>query len=118
VRVESRVESDRQDLVVGWFALLALLALALGRPRVGYAVLAVGTAYKLVTALLLPVWQTRRNSLWFALLAMGVRTAFLALLGFPEPRYILELLPLTLVLGSIALTTPLRLGALLRAQPG
>lgn len=69
-------------------------------------------------ALLLPVWQTRRNSLWFALLAMGVRTAFLALLGFPEPRYILELLPLTLVLGSIALTTPQRLWSLLRAQPG
>lgn len=47
---------DRQDLVVAWFALLALLALAHGRPTVGYAILVLGTAYKLVPALLLPVW--------------------------------------------------------------
>jgi sorbitol-specific phosphotransferase system component IIC len=47
---------DRQDLVVGLFALLALSALAAGRPRLGYAVLVLGTAYKLVPALLLPVW--------------------------------------------------------------
>ncbi|MBX9579248.1 MAG: hypothetical protein K2X87_02980 [Gemmataceae bacterium] len=47
---------DRQDLVVGLFALLAVWALAAGRPRLGYAVLVVGTAYKLVPVLLLPVW--------------------------------------------------------------
>jgi len=47
---------DRQDLLVGWLALLALWALATGRPRLGYAILAAGAAYKLVPALLLPVW--------------------------------------------------------------
>lgn len=47
---------DRQDLVVGLLALLALWALAAGRPRAGYALLVVGTAYKLVPVLLLPVW--------------------------------------------------------------
>jgi 4-amino-4-deoxy-L-arabinose transferase-like glycosyltransferase len=69
-------------------------------------------------ALLLPVWQGRRKILWLALLAIGVRSGFLALLGFPEPRYILELVPLTLVLGGIALATPLRLWALARAGSG
>ena len=47
---------DRQDPVVALAALLALLALAEGRPRVGYAVLVLGAAYKLVPVLLLPVW--------------------------------------------------------------
>lgn len=47
---------DRQDLVVGWLALLALWALANGRPRLGYALLALGTAYKLVPVLLMPIW--------------------------------------------------------------
>jgi hypothetical protein len=47
---------DRLDLVVGGAALLALWALATGRPWVGYALLALGTGYKLVPALLLPVW--------------------------------------------------------------
>lgn len=47
---------DRQDPVVGLAALLALWALAGGRPRVGYAVLVLGAAYKLVPVLLLPVW--------------------------------------------------------------
>ncbi len=47
---------DRQDPVVGLVALLAVWALAEGRPRAGYAVLAAGAAYKLVPALLLPVW--------------------------------------------------------------
>ncbi len=47
---------DRQDLVVGLFALLALWALERGRPAIGYAILTLGTAYKLVPALLLPVW--------------------------------------------------------------
>ncbi|MDB5312712.1 MAG: hypothetical protein JWO38_6914 [Gemmataceae bacterium] len=47
---------DRQDLVVGLVALLALWALAAGRPAVGYAVLTLGTAYKLVPVLLIPVW--------------------------------------------------------------
>ncbi|HEX4610788.1 MAG TPA: hypothetical protein VH092_21540, partial [Urbifossiella sp.] len=47
---------DRLDPVVGLCALLAVWALAEGRPRVGYAVLAAGAAYKLVPALLLPVW--------------------------------------------------------------
>ena len=49
------------------------------------------------------------HKLWLAVLALGARTAFLALFGFPEPRYILELLPLTLVLAGIGLATPLRL---------
>ena len=47
---------DRLDLVVGLAALLALWAIAAGRPVAGYALLAVGTAYKLVPVLLLPVW--------------------------------------------------------------
>ena len=47
---------DRQDLVCGFFALLALLALAHGRSAIGYALLTVGTGYKLVPALLLPIW--------------------------------------------------------------
>ncbi|HYH67874.1 MAG TPA: hypothetical protein VD866_24465, partial [Urbifossiella sp.] len=47
---------DRQDPVVGLAALLALWALSAGRPRVGYAVLVLGAAYKLVPVLLLPVW--------------------------------------------------------------
>jgi hypothetical protein len=47
---------DRQDLVVGLVALLALWALTCGRPAGGYLVLTLGTAYKLVPALLLPVW--------------------------------------------------------------
>ena len=47
---------DRQDIIVALFALLALVALMHGRPRLGYAILVVGTAYKLVPALLLPVW--------------------------------------------------------------
>ncbi|MBN9522517.1 hypothetical protein J0H58_29015 [bacterium] len=47
---------DRQDPVVGLVALVAVWALAEGRPRAGYAVLAAGAAYKLVPALLLPVW--------------------------------------------------------------
>ncbi len=47
---------DRQDLLIGWLALLALWALAAGHPRLGYTLLMVGTAYKLVPILLLPVW--------------------------------------------------------------
>jgi hypothetical protein len=47
---------DRQDPVVGLAALAAVYALAAGRPRVGYALLVVGAAYKLVPVLLLPVW--------------------------------------------------------------
>ena len=47
---------DRLDPVVAFAALLAVWALAAGRPRVGYAVLAAGAAVKLVPALLLPVW--------------------------------------------------------------
>jgi hypothetical protein len=47
---------DRQDLVVALFALLALLALAYGRSFPGYVLLTVATAYKLVGALLLPLW--------------------------------------------------------------
>ena len=47
---------DRQDPVVGLAALAAVWALAVGRPRAGYAVLAAGAAFKLVPALLLPVW--------------------------------------------------------------
>ncbi|MBX9622529.1 MAG: hypothetical protein K2X82_01815 [Gemmataceae bacterium] len=47
---------DRQDLVVGLAALLAVWLLALGRPWAGYVVLVLGTAYKLVPVLLLPVW--------------------------------------------------------------
>jgi hypothetical protein len=47
---------DRQDLVVGLVALAALRALARGRPAVGYLILTLGTAYKLVPALLLPGW--------------------------------------------------------------
>ncbi len=47
---------DRLDAVVAFSALLAVWALAAGRPRVGYAVLAAGAAFKLVPALLLPLW--------------------------------------------------------------
>ena len=47
---------DRQDLLIGWLALLALWSLAAGHPRLGYVLLMVGTAYKLVPVLLLPIW--------------------------------------------------------------
>ena len=47
---------DRQDLLVAWVALLAMWCLAANKPRLGYAVLVLGTAYKLVPILLLPVW--------------------------------------------------------------
>jgi hypothetical protein len=47
---------DRQDLVVAFFALAALLALVSGWTVPGYVLLVVGTAYKLVPALVLPVW--------------------------------------------------------------
>src|SRR5439155_4781736 len=47
---------DRQDIIVAWLALLAIWALVVGRPRLGYAILALGAAYKLVPVLLLPVW--------------------------------------------------------------
>jgi hypothetical protein len=47
---------DRQDLVVSWLALLAIWSLTVKWPRLGYALLVIGTAYKLVPALLLPVW--------------------------------------------------------------
>ncbi len=47
---------DRQDLVVGLFPLLALLAFARDRPVLAYAVLTAGVAYKLVPLLLLPLW--------------------------------------------------------------
>jgi hypothetical protein len=47
---------DRQDLLVAFAALVAMWFLAAGRPRFGYAVLALGAAYKLVPILLLPVW--------------------------------------------------------------
>ncbi len=47
---------DRQDLVVAWFALLAIRFLCVGRPRAGYVILMIGAAYKLVPMLLLPVW--------------------------------------------------------------
>ena len=56
---------DRQDLVVAFFALAALLTLANGWTVPGYVLLVVGTAYKLVPGLLLPVWvfaaATRRS---------------------------------------------------------
>lgn len=77
-----------------------------------YGCIARWTAWLALTgllALLLPVWQSHRYVLWLAVLALGARTAFLALFGFPEPRYVLELLPLTLVLAGIGLATPLRL---------
>jgi hypothetical protein len=47
---------DRQDLVVAWFGLLAVFAFLAGRPVIAYAILVVGTAYKLVPVLLLPVF--------------------------------------------------------------
>jgi hypothetical protein len=47
---------DRQDLVVAWLGLLALWCLTVSRPRPGYAALVIGAAYKMVPALLLPVW--------------------------------------------------------------
>lgn len=77
-----------------------------------YALLAQWTTWLALSgglALLLPWWRRQRNLLWLAGLAIGVRTAFLALFGFPEPRYTLELLPLVLVLAGIAVVTPLRL---------
>src|SRR5262249_10209428 len=47
---------DRQDLVVALLALMAILSLAYGWAIPGYVLLTIGTAYKLVPALLLPVW--------------------------------------------------------------
>jgi hypothetical protein len=47
---------DRQDPVVAWCALLAILAFLEGRTPLAYAVLVAGTAFKLVPALLLPVF--------------------------------------------------------------
>jgi len=47
---------DRQDLVVGFVALLALAAFARGWRFAAYAVLAAGVAYKLVPLLLVPFW--------------------------------------------------------------
>jgi hypothetical protein len=47
---------DRQDLVVGFVAVLAVAAFARGWPVVAYAVLAVGAAYKLVPVLLVPLF--------------------------------------------------------------
>ena len=45
---------DRQDLVVGFFALAAIAALVRGWSVAAYAILAAGTAYKLVPVLLVP----------------------------------------------------------------
>ena len=47
---------DRQDLVVGFVALLALAAFVRGWHLAAYAVLAAGVAYKLVPILLVPFW--------------------------------------------------------------
>jgi hypothetical protein len=47
---------DRQDLVVGFVALLALAAFVRGWRLAAYAVLAAGVAYKLVPILLVPFW--------------------------------------------------------------
>jgi hypothetical protein len=47
---------DRQDLVVGFVALLALTAFVRGWQVAAYAVLAAGVAYKLVPLLLVPFW--------------------------------------------------------------
>jgi hypothetical protein len=47
---------DRQDLVVGFVALLALAAFARGWRVAAYAILAAGVAYKLVPLLLVPFW--------------------------------------------------------------
>jgi hypothetical protein len=47
---------DRQDPVVGLFALLALAAFARGWPAAAYAVLSAGCAYKLVPVLLVPLF--------------------------------------------------------------
>ena len=49
---------DRQDLVVGFVALLALAAFVRGWRLAAYAVLAAGVAYKLVPLLLVPFWAT------------------------------------------------------------
>ena len=54
---------DRQDLVVGLFALAAVAAFLAERPAGCYALLTVGTAYKLVPALLLPVFVLAAASL-------------------------------------------------------
>lgn len=77
-----------------------------------YELLAQWTAWLALSGglvLLLPVWRRQRRLLWIAMVAIGVRTAFLALFGFPEPRYTLELLPLVLLLAAVAVVTPLRL---------
>src|SRR5262249_7341763 len=47
---------DRLDLVVGATAVCAVVALAVSRPGVAYAVLTAGAAFKLVPVLLLPVF--------------------------------------------------------------
>jgi 4-amino-4-deoxy-L-arabinose transferase-like glycosyltransferase len=58
----------------------------------------------LLGLLLLPRWRRHRLAGLVAGVALLGRTGYLALAGYVESRYILELLPLTLALGGVALT--------------
>lgn len=85
---------DRQDLVVGLVALLAVWALAAGRPTIGYVLLVLGTAYKLVPVLLLPVW---------VLAAAAVRAGP----GATPGRYLGAVVRAAIVAGLMLLTWPM-----------
>jgi hypothetical protein len=85
---------DRLDLVVGLFAVLAVCAFANARPAVAYAVLALGTGYKLVPAVLLPV---------FVLATAAARTGPAA----PAGRYLWAVLREAVIAGLIFALWPL-----------
>ena len=67
---------DRLDLVVGAAALVAVVALGRGRPALAYALLAAGAAFKVVPAVLLPVFvvaaAVRGGRFWRALVLESV----------------------------------------------
>jgi hypothetical protein len=76
---------DRLDLVVGASALIALVALGSGLPAVAYAVLTAGVAFKLVPAVLLPVFvfaaaAQRGGRFWPAVLREAAVAAVILLL--------------------------------------
>jgi hypothetical protein len=85
---------DRQDLVVGLFALLALAACLRGWSFAVYAILVAGTAYKLVPVLLLPV---------FVLAFAAMRSAPSA----TPRRFLLAMVKEALVAGLVLAAYPL-----------
>ncbi len=89
---------DRQDLVVGLFPMLALIAFARNWSLVAYAVLSAGVAYKLVPVLLFPLWVLAFTAIRSApattrsfLLAMVKEAAIagLILAAYPVLSYLL-----------------------------